>query len=162
MTNELLTAPPTELSQPHRISPESREAFGLPQLVLHSAAMIAVIDSETRLKTANPAGETLTGWRVADMVGARMIDLVHPDDLDVVAAAIEDVCAASGRVVTLVFRLALAHGGWIHLSAVATNMIESPEVQGISVLACTTLARSPSPRRSSPSPVGYPRRSTPS
>ena len=55
------------------------------ELVASSSDLIVVIDAEARLSYANPACERVLGFAPDTMLGQSMFDLVHPDDLTVVA-----------------------------------------------------------------------------
>jgi PAS domain S-box-containing protein len=58
---------------------------------------VVVRPADGAILSANRRWETLTGWRVEDVVGRDILDLIHPDDHDLVAA-VGPVIAKQGRV----------------------------------------------------------------
>ncbi|TWT89710.1 Serine/threonine-protein kinase PknD [Pseudobythopirellula maris] len=42
--------------------------------------LLAIVDARGRIRQANPAWEKTLGWRVDEVLGKRVIDVVHPED----------------------------------------------------------------------------------
>ena len=47
----------------------------------HSCELMLAVDPEGRFILANPAWEAATGWRVDDLIGRPVAELIHPEDL---------------------------------------------------------------------------------
>src|SRR3989442_12724749 len=57
---------------------------GLPDAVL-------LVDAEGRLTWANAAAERMMGWPLEDWVGVSGLELIHPEDLDLVLVSLTSV-----------------------------------------------------------------------
>jgi PAS domain S-box-containing protein/putative nucleotidyltransferase with HDIG domain len=104
-------------------------------LIANSADIIAVIDAEGRLIDANPAGERLLGHPLADKRGATLLDLIHPDDLAAVTAALAAAAVTPGLQPEITCRIQTAEGGWKHVRAIGNSQLDDPAIGGIVVNA---------------------------
>jgi PAS domain S-box-containing protein/putative nucleotidyltransferase with HDIG domain len=104
-------------------------------MIEHSADVVARVDAQGVLLSANPAAETLLGWRVADFVGRCLLELVHPSDLARVKQALADAVRTPGPHPEVVFRLASARRGWVLVASTSTNLLSDSEVTAIVVNA---------------------------
>jgi diguanylate cyclase (GGDEF)-like protein/PAS domain S-box-containing protein len=112
----------------HDRSPDFLEAVlaALPDLVI-------VIDSESRLTFANASAQRILGWPVPDWLGRSVVSLVHPDDLNMVLAALGTITEkAVGTAIEV--RVATADGEWRLLELVGTNLLADPNVCGVALV----------------------------
>ena len=72
----------------------TREFEGFFQLALD---LLCIADQDGRFLRTNTAWESVLGHQSADLQGARLVDLVHPDDLAATHAALDEL--ARGRTV---------------------------------------------------------------
>lgn len=100
-------------------------------LIEHSSDIIAVVDSDGMLRSANPAVSRILGWSVGELTGRPVVALVHPDDLARVHESLGETLSTGGP--PLEVRLATADGGWRDVEAVANNRQDDPSVLGIIV-----------------------------
>src|SRR6516165_8255984 len=49
-------------------------------LLANCSDVIALVDPDTTIRYVNPVAERMLGHSVAELLGSRAIDLVHPDD----------------------------------------------------------------------------------
>ena len=113
---------------------ESEQRFRA--LVQNAADAIVVLDAEGRLLYASPSGESLTGNRTEDVVGADIFDYVHADDRDVVARTFASIFSTprdDGPNVPLQFRVVHNDGSVRFVEAVASNLLDDPSVGGVVV-----------------------------
>ena len=84
----------------------TREFEGFFQLALD---LLCIADQDGRLLRTNTAWESVLGYPAADLHGARLVDLVHPDDL----AATQDALAelAQGKTVIGLVNRTRTHAG---------------------------------------------------
>jgi diguanylate cyclase (GGDEF)-like protein/PAS domain S-box-containing protein len=94
-----------------------REAH-LSSIIDHSSDVIAVLDPEGRFTMVNRSGEVRFGHRSGDVVGRSVFDLIHPEDRDAVARALQGEKGSSGLPITC--RLTTADGRWRHVETYLT------------------------------------------
>ncbi|HWQ15082.1 MAG TPA: PAS domain S-box protein, partial [Roseiflexaceae bacterium] len=106
-----------ELERSEAALRESEERYRL--ITDHASDLIAVFDADGRFVYASPAHRRLLGHEPADLLGVRGLDLVHPDDLEAIARATEELRARGEARST--FRYAHADGSWRWLEASAVQ-----------------------------------------
>jgi len=107
-----------------------RQTARFQSLVHNSSDVLTVLDGRGLVRYESPAGERTLGTRRADVVGARFLDLVHPEDATVIARGLEEVKGA-GASLDLDYRRRAAHGEWRDMESVATNLLDEPMVRGV-------------------------------
>jgi len=100
-------------------------------LVRHSSDMTIVLDAEGRLAQEVPTTRTLFGYRDHENHGRHIADLIHPQDLDRVLARFARVLAEPGHQERERVRVRRFDGGWAHVEALATNLVDEPNVNGV-------------------------------
>lgn len=91
---------------------------------------VVVVDRELNLKYASAQVEHVLGWVPEVFIGCSVVELVHPDDLDLVASSLVSIGAKDiGAPIDI--RVASADGAWRHFEVVGRNMLDDPEVAGI-------------------------------
>jgi two-component system cell cycle sensor histidine kinase/response regulator CckA len=101
-------------------------------LVNSSSDMITVIDSARRIIYVSPSVERTVAPPPDGLEGARLVDLLHPDDrrraVEFLAAVARGGSAPSEPVE---WRVRGIDGGWIEVETIATGLLDDPDVQGI-------------------------------
>ena len=118
----------------HRQLKERRqleERFGA--LVKNSSDAITILDLDSTFRYASPSVQRLWGYAPQDLMGRRILELVHEADLDRAQSALIDATANPELHATVEFRLRHRSGLWLHLEAVVTNLLSDPNVAGIVV-----------------------------
>jgi len=100
-------------------------------LVRHSSDMTIVLDADGRLAQEVPTTRTLLGYRDYENHGRHFADLIHPQDLERVADRFARVLAQPGHQERERVRIRRFDGGWAHVEAIATNLVDEPNVQGV-------------------------------
>jgi two-component system, NarL family, sensor histidine kinase UhpB len=100
-------------------------------LTKHSSDIISLLDAEGRLVFNSPAAERISGFSPAELAGVNTFELIHPEDQPQVAEAFRTVLAAPGATATVQYRYRTKAGGWTWMEAVATNLLDDPEVGGV-------------------------------
>jgi PAS domain S-box-containing protein len=106
-------------------------ADGASTLLDAAADCLALIDDHANLHYASAAAQRLLGITVDDWLGRNVFDLVHPDDVDVVADAWTSTVATPGVKTPLALRLRRADGAWLPVEIVSNNLLAEPSVRGI-------------------------------
>lgn len=106
-------------------------------LVENISDSIIVLDTTGHLLYASPNAEQTLGLPAAQLVGARILDLLHPDDRIDNEQTLRTIVdgGAGAQAVTAVVRVRREDGGWAWIEAVATNRLDVPGVAGIVVNA---------------------------
>lgn len=99
--------------------------------VQDAGELLLLLDRDRRITYVSPAVTRLAGVDPDDLIGRSGADLVHPDDTDLVALALDDVAARPGDTVRYQFRFAGIDGTWHWHDATATNLLFDPDVEGI-------------------------------
>jgi diguanylate cyclase (GGDEF)-like protein/PAS domain S-box-containing protein len=118
-----------QLGQAQGALRHSEERFR--SLVQNAADIIAVVDAEGVLLYDSPAAARLLGYDHEQLPGSNVMELVHPDDHQPVAAAFDEVLARPGAATTLELRTRHVDGQWKWFEATLTNLIDEPSVNGI-------------------------------
>ncbi|MEX2473339.1 MAG: PAS domain S-box protein [Gemmatimonadota bacterium] len=90
---------------------EARESH-FRSLIEHSEDLITVLSETGRVIYRSPAGERLLGWAKDEVLGREMLDLVHPDDQDLVRRGVGEALAEPGRSARVKVRLLHKDGSW--------------------------------------------------
>jgi diguanylate cyclase (GGDEF)-like protein/PAS domain S-box-containing protein len=96
-----------------------------------TADAIAVLDRDAVLLWANPAAEDLFGYELADRRGRVILDLVHPEDLDLVVGSLAEMANIELPGAPLEVRARAADGHWIYVEVVTTNLLEDERLGGM-------------------------------
>ncbi|MGY1602906.1 putative bifunctional diguanylate cyclase/phosphodiesterase [Geodermatophilus sp. SYSU D00815] len=105
-------------------------------LVASGADAAVILDAELRLVWASPALERMLGAAAVPLPGRALLDVVHPDDADALAAAVPSGTAGDEeRGGVLLLRMADSAGRWRSLEASVSDLRRDPDV-GAVVLHC--------------------------
>ncbi|MEZ5099779.1 MAG: response regulator [Thermoleophilia bacterium] len=100
-------------------------------LVQHSSDVITVVDPATTIRFLAPSIESVLGYRIDELLGSRLTKLAHAED----QRAVIDWCAAAaaedGLSAPLEFRVLAHDGSWRTIEAVASNLNDDPEIEGL-------------------------------
>jgi diguanylate cyclase (GGDEF)-like protein/PAS domain S-box-containing protein len=99
-------------------------------LVQNSSHMVVVLDAAGGITYASPAFWRMLGNSDQAQAGQRLFELVHPDDLPELRQHFGEHLVGAGQTASYEFRC-LGEGGWRHLEALATNLLEDPAVRGV-------------------------------
>ncbi len=106
-------------------------------LVQSSTDILAVIDSDLRVRWVSPAVTAVLGYSPGGLVDLPATSFLHPDDI--AAAQTESAALVAGRPHDPTGRVRVrarhADGGWRHLSLSGTDLTADPDVGGILVNA---------------------------
>jgi PAS domain S-box-containing protein len=100
-------------------------------LIEHGADSIAMIDADNRILYLSPAVANVEGFEPEELIGHTGMEHTHPDDLPVIAAAVEKLTANPGKPIPVLWRRRHKDGRWLWLEGVATNLLNDPSVGAI-------------------------------
>jgi diguanylate cyclase (GGDEF)-like protein/PAS domain S-box-containing protein len=102
-------------------------------LLAHCSDVIALVEPDTTIRYVNPVVESMLGFTVAELLGSRAIDLVHPDDHPQVFERLVLPPDELDAGEPIVMRLRRADGEWRPVEVLANNRVANPLVQGVIV-----------------------------
>ena len=100
-------------------------------LIEHGADLIYIIDDQFRAKYASPSAFHLLGYEENNPFKYDIIQLLHPEDRDMVIEGLKMVIDNPGVPVSGQLRLPRRNGGWIWVEGTATNLFHVESVKGI-------------------------------
>ena len=116
--------------RPESVLLETDEQFRL--LVQHAPDLVVVGDPQGTILYASPSVEQILGYPTAEYIGSNGAQYIHPDDLDLVMDAVQDVVTHPGvRAEPVTWRHRHADGSWRVLEGRANNLLAHPLVRGI-------------------------------
>jgi diguanylate cyclase (GGDEF)-like protein/PAS domain S-box-containing protein len=99
-------------------------------LVQHASDLITVIDADTTIRYQSPAIAHVLGHEPADVVGRRLTDLIHIDDVTRTIAVLQSAMANnSGRTVAET-RIRNRNGTWRDMEFIGTDQRADPAIAG--------------------------------
>ena len=117
-------------AQPVKAAPpvqDRDEQFGA--LVEHVSDLIAVVEPGGIIRYASPAAATMLGYQADELIGRRLLGLLHPDDqVDEIAGLVRLDEAGNGEPVHL--RLRARDGSWRFIEAVVSDLTENTAIGG--------------------------------
>ena len=103
-------------------------------LIEHASDIIAVLDAEGRVLFSSPAGSRVLGYPSDYRAGENVFSLVHPDDVERVAAQFLDGISRPGPGDPIEFRMRHADGTWRFVEAIGNNLLDDPLVGGVVIV----------------------------
>jgi diguanylate cyclase (GGDEF)-like protein/PAS domain S-box-containing protein len=102
-------------------------------LVQNSSDVITVVDADTTVRYQTPSVRLVLGYDVDDLLGTRLIDLVHPADVSKALGLFEEERTVGAVAPPVELRARRADGRWVDVEAVGDNLLGDPNVGGIVV-----------------------------
>ncbi|MFI1988582.1 diguanylate cyclase domain-containing protein [Actinoplanes sp. NPDC020271] len=100
-------------------------------LLRHASDITAIIGTDGIVKYMNPAVERIIGGSLDEFVDRNWLDLIHPDDVERVAAEMDGVFAEPGAKAAFELRAQHEDESWRWLSVVAVNLVEERGIGGV-------------------------------
>jgi len=95
-------------------------------LVENSADGMLLLDGEGVIRYTSQSTTRLLGYGTAELLAARLVDRMHPDDRKRVQELIGRCLATPGLPVEAEFRYQHKDGSWRHVQGVAVNRLDEP------------------------------------
>jgi diguanylate cyclase (GGDEF)-like protein/PAS domain S-box-containing protein len=105
---------------------ESEERFR--SLVQNSSDVVTLIDAETTIQYQTPSVARVIGYQPSDVVGCKLLDLLHPDDVAGAQAFLDEALRRSGVTPAVEWRMRHRDGHWLHLETIANNLLDDDAV----------------------------------
>ncbi len=112
---------------------KSEERFR--SLIQNSSDVVAVVGPDGITRYVSPAVERILGYKPQDGIGHSIFrpPMMHPDDTERVRELFAWLVESSHASVTIDCRLRHSDGRWIHVEAIAKNLLDDPNIGGVVV-----------------------------
>lgn len=110
---------------------ERRSEARFQALVQHSSDLVLLVDAAGVIRFASTSATRVLGMTVDALVGARYLQLVHPDDVPLVKEYLSERRDGSTAGCPTVWRLKHADGRWLPLESVGVGLLHDATVRGI-------------------------------
>jgi two-component system cell cycle sensor histidine kinase/response regulator CckA len=100
-------------------------------LVEHSWDAIALFGPDGAILYGSPATTRILGYDLSEFVGGNALDLIHPEDRDVVVGRLTEAMAHPRVRVDVASRVRHKDGSWRYLEGIFTNLLDDPSVAAI-------------------------------
>ena len=100
-------------------------------LVQRSSDVVAIMDGAGAFRYVSPSVTRIFGYAPTELDGARLEDLVHPEDLPHALGVFAEAMRPHGAPAPTEWRLKHRDGNWRDVEAVLTNLLDEPAVKGI-------------------------------
>ena len=104
-------------------------------VVSTAADIMAVVESNGTIKYLTPSAERVLDLDPAALVGMRLTDMVHPDDVPRVEGFLAELSDRSATRFAAEWRLGTAAGGWATFETTGVSLLDDPRVRGIVLTA---------------------------
>ncbi|HTY35524.1 MAG TPA: PAS domain S-box protein [Bacteroidota bacterium] len=102
-------------------------------IVRQSWDVVSVHDRAMNVLYVTPSIEQVLGYAVSGFQAIRVWDIIHPDDRGVAHREMGKVLNKENKGNPTLLRVRCMDGSWKHVEVVATNLLDSPPVNGIVV-----------------------------
>jgi PAS domain S-box-containing protein len=112
----------------------SRSERHFRSLIENASDTITVVEPDGLIRYKSPSVRRVLGYEPEDLAGKPVVDFVHPDDRDAVAAGLRRIVEQPGVAARPVeYRFRHKDGSWRTLEATSTNLLADPAVAGVVV-----------------------------
>ena len=100
-------------------------------LVQSSSDVLTICERDGTIRFISPAVYRVFGYHPDDLIGSKLVALVHPEDAQRVKAEVGAAIAQPGPPVTILCRYRRADGEWLHVEALLSNDLDHPHIAGL-------------------------------
>jgi diguanylate cyclase (GGDEF)-like protein/PAS domain S-box-containing protein len=100
-------------------------------LIENSSDVITILDREGVILYESPSVTRVLGYEPEQLVGSRVWEMVHPDDLPAVEAAFAEAVRDPKQVLSMLLRFRHADGSWHTVESTGQSLLDHPYVRGV-------------------------------
>ncbi|MBT4489328.1 MAG: PAS domain S-box protein [Rhodospirillaceae bacterium] len=119
----------TERTQAEEALKRSEER--LRALIENALDTITIVGTDGTILFESPSVERVLGYKPEELVGRKVFDFLHSDDVQAAIEALLRAPETPARVREIVLRTRHKDGSWRHLQAIGRNLSNNPSVGGI-------------------------------
>lgn len=129
-----LSAVGRDITAQKRVEESLRESERrLRALTENSQDGVALVDAAGKICYTSPSCSRILGIAPSELMGRRLLDLVHPEDVESVTAAIEAITSVPGRLGQISVRTRHGSGEWRFVEAQCKNLLHDPILRALVV-----------------------------
>lgn len=102
-----------------------------PSLAGYVGDAVVVFEVDGSIRYVSPSAERLHGYKPEEMVGAVLLDVIHPDDLEQVVEACVEVWDHPGLAPPFTFRHRRKDDSWAHMELAMNNLLDEPGTNAV-------------------------------
>src|SRR5207253_7499111 len=100
-------------------------------LVQHASDVVTVVGVDNTILYQSPSFGTVFGYEADELGPTTLYELIHPDDVRSVSAALGEMVDGGPRMGRIECRVGHKDGSWRHVEAVVSNLLDDPDVEGL-------------------------------
>ena len=121
-----------ESAESSEIQADLRSQAWFASLVQNASDVILVIEADTSIRFVSPACHRVLGYQPEELMGRRLADLIHPDELAPFIARLDVIVGGRERdPEAMGFRMLHADGHWMDIETLPSNLLADPNVKGV-------------------------------
>jgi diguanylate cyclase (GGDEF)-like protein/PAS domain S-box-containing protein len=113
----------------HRTLAQNETRFQ--SLARRSSDVITILKRDLSIQFSSPSLNHVFGYSTDQLAGAKLTDLIHPEDQTRAIAFFTDLLKQPNSTVHIEWRLLHADNSWRHVENICTNLMDEPTIQGI-------------------------------
>ncbi|HEX3001812.1 MAG TPA: PAS domain S-box protein, partial [Methanoregula sp.] len=121
----------TDLKKAEHDLQRSEEWFR--NLIQNSSDMIRIIGKDGRISYSSPSTRRILGYDRSALIGKDPFEFIHPDDREHARQAFAEVVKNTNPHSPTEYRLRHADGYYVDVEAVANNLLDVPDIDGVVV-----------------------------
>jgi PAS domain S-box-containing protein len=102
-------------------------------LIENSLDIVSIVDIHGNLIYTSPSTERVLGYKLEKISKIPIFNLIHPRDVAKLAAEFNELTKISGSVGYCDIRVLHENGSWRKMEAIAQNLLDDPDIQGVVV-----------------------------
>ena len=128
----------TEIKKAEKQLREAEQRFRF--LVQYNSEVVTVANANGTIEYVSPAVQDVLGYSPKQVIGHNVFEYVEPSDLPLARSSFDSALEKPGKTVTIEVRFRKLDGDYIAFKVTATNLINTPGVEGV-VIAASDLSR---------------------
>ncbi|QUW21593.1 EAL domain-containing protein [Sporosarcina sp. Marseille-Q4063] len=100
-------------------------------LIHHAHEIIGIINRDGVIVIENPSIEEKLGYKVEEISGRNILELIHPDDRGFFSVKFEEVIKRPNTPFTIELRIKHKKGEWRNFEVVCTNLLNNSNISGV-------------------------------
>jgi PAS domain S-box-containing protein len=102
-------------------------------IINNSSDLIRILDKNSKIVFDSPSSTRILGYPEGSLVGTSPLDIIHPDDRDIVESDMKEVFKKKNSGTPTEFRILKSDGTYLPVESIAQNMFDVPSVKGMVV-----------------------------
>lgn len=100
-------------------------------LVQNACDVMTIVEADFTIRYQTPSVEPVFGYRAEELVGTRLTEVLHPDDVRLAVAFLADATRQAGITAPVQWRLRRPDGSWLAVETMARNLLHDANVRGV-------------------------------